>query len=285
MIKSFALIDNIWFAPEVKFPLKIGEKYILRKLYDGKFKYQKLLKEWELSNNHATGRYPYVIEVRREYERKDYHAIFFSIRNLITLLRLIKYNRVYFAYIVCFENKRLIQSGSSDDPRPSSAVGQNEELSRRDIKTVEKIVENIKQVIDKNERAVRALHFWDTSSCSGSFERKVVELFTSLESLFTTGKEEVTFRLATIMAWFLENKDANKRLELYKKIKSGYKIRSKIVHGQALVENQDLPIVQELHSYTRDILLKILEDKKLLSIFSQNDIEVYFSEIVMGKFK
>ena len=284
MLKSFGLIDNIWLDPQIKFPFRIGEQYIFRKLYEGRFEYQKLLKEWELSNNHSTGRYPYIIEVKTEHERKYYNAIFSSVRTITSLLRLIRYNRIYFAYIVCFENKRVIQSGSWDDPRPSSFFGKDEEISRRDIRILGKIIANIKQTMTGvNERVVRAFHFWDSSSCSGTFERKAVELFISLESLFTTGSEEVTFRLASRMAWFLENKDADKRLALYKKIKKGYSIRSNIVHGKTFVENKDLPMVQELHALTRDVLLRIFTDKKLLSVFSQDDIEPYFNELVMGK--
>lgn len=284
MLKSFGLIDNIWFDSQVKFPLRIGAKYLFRKLYEGRFGYQKLLNEWELSNNHSTGRYPYVIEVKVEHERKDYHEIFSSFTNIISLLRLIRYNRIYFAYIICFENKRVIQSGSWDSPRPSSFFGKDEEISKKDIRILKKIIGNIKQTVTgKNERVIRAFHFWDSSSCSGSFERKVVDLFISLESLFTTGSEEVTFRLASRMAWFLENKNADRRLELYKKIKKGYSIRSNIVHGKTFVENKDLPIVQELHALTKDILLRILTDKNLLSTFSQDDIDTYFNKLVMGK--
>lgn len=284
MLKSFGLVDNIWFNSKVKIPLKIGEKYKLRKLYEGRFEYRRILKGWELSNNNSAGRYPYIIEVINEHERKDYHQIFSSVRSIVSLLRLIKYNRIYFAYIICFENKRVTQSGSWDEPRPSSFLGKYEEISRKDITELIKIIENIKQfVTGKNERVLRAFHFWDSSSCSGTFERKAVELFISLESLFTTGSEEVTFRLASRMAWFLENKDPNRRTELYKKIKKGYSIRSNIVHGKTFVETKELPIIQELHSLTREVLLRILISKKLLSIFSEKDIESYFNELVMGK--
>ncbi len=284
MLKSFSLIDNIWFDSKVRFPLKVGDKYIFRKLYEGRFEYRKLLREWELSQNNSTGRYPYIVEVKNEHERKDYHSVFSSVKNIVALFRLIKYNRIYFAYIVCFENKRVTQSGSWDDPRPSSFLGKDEEISKKDIQTLEKIIENIKQTVTgKNERVIRAFHFWDSSSCSGTFERKAVELFISLESLFTTGSEEVTFRLASRMAWFLENKNADRRLELYKKIKRGYSIRSNIVHGKTFVENKDLPIIQELHFLTREILFKILRNRKLLSIFSEDDIEAYFNNLVMGK--
>lgn len=284
MLKSFGLIDNAWFDPKVKFPLKIGDKYLFRKLYEGKFEYQELLKEWELSQNNSTGRYTYIFEVKDEHERKDYQLIFASIRNITALLRLIKYNRIYFAYIVCLENRRVTQSGSWDDPRPSSFLGKDEEILRKDIKILGKIIENIKQIVTgKNERVIRAFHFWDSSSCSGTFERKAVELFISLESLFTTGNEEVTFRLASRMAWFLENDDSDRRIELYKKIKKGYSIRSNIVHGKTFVESKDLPLVQELHGLTRDILFRILTDKNLLSIFSKDDIETHFNNLVMGK--
>ena len=284
MLKSFGLIDNIWFDSRVKFPLNIVEKYKIRKLYEGRFVYRKALKDWEMSQNNSTGRYPYIIEVKDEHERKDYQIISSSLRNLVSLLRLIKYNRVYFARVVCFENKRITQSGSPDDPRPSSFLGKGEEISPKDLKKLKQIIENINKVAQmNNERVLRAFHFWDSASCSGTFERKVVELFVALESLFTTGHEEVTFRLATRMAWFLENKDANKRMASYQKIKKGYSIRSKIVHGKDFVEAKDLPVIQELHALTREILLKILMDKELLLVFSGKNLDDYFNELVMGK--
>lgn len=284
MLKSFALIDNIWFEQKVKFPLKIGDKYTLRKLYEGRFAYRKALKEWELSHNNSTGRYPYIIEVKEELERKDYQLIFSSVHNLVSLLRLIKYNRIYFAHIVCFENNRVTQSGSRDDPRPSSFFGKDEEISKKDIRQLKKILENVRDIINgKNERILRAFYFWDSASCSGTFERKTIELFIALESLFTTGHEEVIYRLASRMAWFYENKDSEKRIGVYQKIKKGYSIRSDIVHGRSFVESKDLPLIQEIHGFMREILLRIFVDKKLLSIFSEHDIESYFNNLLMGR--
>lgn len=200
------------------------------------------------------------------------------------MLRLIRYNRIYLAYIVCFENKRVTQSGSRDYPRPSSFLGTDEEISKRDIRQLKKILENVRHIIKgKNERVLQAFHFWDSASCSGTFERKAVELFIALESLFTTRHEEVTFRLVSRMAWFYENKDSDKRMEVYKKIRKGYSIRSNIVHGKSFVEAKNLPAIQELHAFTREILLRIFTDKKILSIFSKEDLDPYYNNLVMGR--
>ena len=134
----------------------------------------------------------------------------------------------------------------------------------------------------KNLRILRSCS--DSSSCSGTFERKVVELFISLESLFTTSHEEVTYKLSSRMAWLSRPSNLIMRTKLFNEIKKGYNIRSNIVHGKAFIESKDPPLIQEIHSRTRDIILKIVFDKKLLTIFTSIDehLNSYFNNIVMG---
>ncbi len=283
MLKSFAFLDTTWFIDGIKFPMNFMGKYIIRKFYESEFKYKDQLKEWELSTYHSTGSHDYIIEVIDEFERHNYQKILYSLKNIISLIRLTKYNRTYFSKIVCFENGRVTMSGSLDEPRPSS-FSSDEKLSESDIKTVKKIVENVKALQSPNERVFRALHFWDSSNCSGSFEQKAVDLFIALESLFTVESEETTYRLSNRMSWFSEQADSKKRLGLFKQIKIGYGIRSRVVHGKKFVESEELVLIQKLHSLTRDILLRILLDAKLLRTFSANDQDLIlsFNKLVLG---
>lgn len=287
MLKSFGLLDNIWFDKSVKFPKPFTDKYIIHDLYNGSLTFKQQLKKWELSHNNSTGRYPYVIEVKNEYERKNHNSVYYSLKNLILLLRLIKYNRIYLAHIVSFENNSITMSTSTDDPRPSSFLGKDEEITKEDLRNGEQIVNILRSIISKknNLRILRALSFLDSGSCSGTFERKVVELFIALESLFTTSHEEVTYKLSSRMAWLSYPVDLAMRTKLFKDIKKGYNIRSNIVHGKAFVESKDLPLVQEIHSGTRDILLRIILDTNLLTIFTSDDEQLnsYFNDLVMGK--
>lgn len=287
MLKSFGLVDNIWFDRSAKFPIHFSNKYTIHDLYNGNFTFKQQLKKWELAHNNSTGRYPYVIEVRDEYERKIHNSVYYALKNLISLVRLVKYNRVYLAHVVCFENNSVTMSTSTDDPRPSTFLGKDEEITKEDLKKVGQIVNILRSTLSKkkNLRILRALNFLDSSACSGTFERKVVELFIALESLFTTSHDEVTYKLSSRMAWLSCPMDFAMRTKLFKDIKKGYSIRSNIVHGKAFVESKDLPLIQEIHSGTRDILLKIIFDTSLLAIFTSDDEQLnsYFNDLVMGK--
>lgn len=283
MLKSFAFLDTLWFEKNIKFPYKLMDKYIIREFYNSEFSLKDKLRNWELSTYHSTGSHNYVVEVIREHDRKSYHDVLYALDFFISLLRLVKYNRIYFSKIVCFENGAVTQSGSLDHPRPSSFSGK-EEMAKSDLEKVKEIVNNVKRGTIKNERVLRAFHFWDSSSCSGSFEQKVVELFIALESLFTVESEETTYRLSNRMSWFSEQTNSDKRLELFKQMKNGYGIRSKVVHGKKFVESKELPLIQNLHSLTRDVLLRVLLDVNLLRSFSTSDKDLIllFNKLVSG---
>src|SRR5260221_14627958 len=100
MLKSFGLIDNIWLNKSVNLPQKFAEKYIIHDLYSGNPPFKDEIKKWELGHNNSTGRYPYVIEIIDEYERKNHNSVYQGLKSLIALLRLLKFNRIYLAHIV-----------------------------------------------------------------------------------------------------------------------------------------------------------------------------------------
>ncbi len=288
MPKYFAVLDNTWFDKNVIFPFKFMDFCIFRKLYEEEFEYKNELRKWELDAYHSTGSHDYIIEFIKEYNASNYNKILQSTSGLISAFRLVKYNRMYFSKMVCFENKKVSVYGSLDEPRPTSFLGKNEEINIEDIKKIEKIFKNMQSISSMNQRALNALHFWDASSCSETLEKKVIELFISLESLFTTGNNEVTYKLSNRMAWFLEKDDSSKRLQLFNKIKTAYDIRSGVVHGKKFVKAEELLLVNEIHSLVRDILLKIFLDKEILIMFSDNSekrLTLYFNRLVMGDVK
>ena len=47
MLKSFGLVDNIWFDKSVIFPTRLTDKYIIHDLYGGNFTFKQQLREWE----------------------------------------------------------------------------------------------------------------------------------------------------------------------------------------------------------------------------------------------
>lgn len=283
MLKSFAFLDTTTFENGVKFPLSLTDKYTVHELYKDDFKFKNELLEWETSEYHSTGSRNFIVENNEEFERKDYQKVIYTLNNTISLIRLVKYNRMYFSKMVCFENGRVTMSGSLDSPRPSNFV-EDEKLTKTDIRVVQKIINNIKSISSGNQRVLRAFHFLDSSTCSNSFEHKVVDLFISLESLFTVENEETTYRLANRMAWFLNGTNSLVRVTIFDKVKKAYRIRSKVVHGQKFVESEELPLINELHSIARDIILTIFLHKRLLKMFSENDenLPKHFNKLVAG---
>lgn len=283
MIKSYGLVDNWWHTDDVKFPIKVGG-YIIHDFYNGNFSFKKEIQAWTKANN-QWGRYPVVIEFPLKYERKIHQNVYYSLRALISLIRLLKYNRVFLAEVLSFENKQITFTTGNDSPRASSFLGRNEELTPQDFITLNDVGSKFKVLVKKkgNERLLRSVIFWDLSSCSGNFERKAVETFTCLETLFTTDSTEITYKLANRIAWFM-GKNLKSRKDIFNKVRAGYRIRSKVVHGEKFVETSDLPAIQDVHKLARSVILKIFGDSLLFEKFElkNKDFEEYLSSLVLG---
>lgn len=286
MIKSFGLVDNIWLDKTVKFPFNFAGSYIIHDFFKGKYPHKTKLHEW-VKNQSEWGRYPVLVEIKEEYERKNHHSKYQSLKNMVSLVRLVQYNRVFLRHVVSFENKRITMSTSNDDFRPSSFLGKKEQLTKKDLNRTEKYIKLFRTIIEKklNLRLPRAVLFWDSSSCSGNFERKSVEAFISLEALFTTDISEITYKLANRASWFLEKSDSKKRRELFDMFRKGYGIRSKIVHGRGFTKTKDISVIEDIHGLTRQIVLEILDNKKLFGLFTKNNTEAlnnYYYDLTSG---
>lgn len=285
-MKFFALIRGGIFDKNVQFPIQISKNYILHDLINETFKYKMELKEWEINIARGTGLHSNIIEFKNEIEGKDFQWISGNVETIIAVIRLLKYIGIHYEKNVCFTNKKISSYGSPDIPFPSSSSRKDETISNEDIANIKKMLINYASLFIKrrNQRIARSIAFWDNSTCSGTYERKVVELFISLETLFTTSSEEISNKLANRMAWHLFPTDFDKRINLFKEVKKGYSIRSNLVHGKSFVEAKDLPIIQSIHDTTRKILKDIVLNKDLMDIFGQDNdkIEIYLNELSMG---
>lgn len=287
MLKSIGLVDNVWLDKKIKLPIELAGRYIIHDFYDGEFPHKSELHEW-VKGQSEWGRYPILFEFKDEYERKDHHAKYQTLKNVVSLIRLVIYNRIFLQHIVSFENGRVTTSTSNDDFRPSSFLGKSEEITRESIVEAERIVNLFKKIIDEkqNLRLPRAVLYWDSSSCSGSFERKVVELFTALEALFATDISEISYKLANRASWFIERSNAEKRRQVFDEIRKGYDLRSKIVHGDDYSKKFDVELVKRLHSLTRNVILKMLQNKELVKKLVHKDKELinnFYNDLISGK--
>lgn len=98
----------------------------------------------------------------------------------------------------------------------------------------------------------------------------------ALECLFSTSRNKITHNVAERAASLVKN-TVIERDELYKKIKTAYNVRSRIVHGDPLNNNEDelAEMSKVLDNLLRNILLEhknfFKEDteKKLADKFEQ----------------
>ena len=77
---------------------------------------------------------------------------------------------------------------------------------------------------------VRAIEFASIAFQTRHTQSRVVNNTVFLEALFSGRNTEIAYQIAASVSWYLED-DEEERLDMFKKVKKIYDIRSKIVHG------------------------------------------------------
>lgn len=135
------------------------------------------------------------------------------------------------------------------------------------------------------QRFVRAFQFF-TNACRLENPHRFVALMTCLEALFCTTSREITFQLASRIAWFLYPDNFNDRRRLFADVKDLYGIRSKIVHGGKYSISKIENTVDALEDLVRDVFNKILSDEKVYNLFfnkDQNLCDEYLDGLNLGQ--
>jgi hypothetical protein len=137
-------------------------------------------------------------------------------------------------------------------------------------------------------RSGRAMQFVVAARRAQDLAFKIANYCSALETLFTTESTELAHKLAERVAFFLGERGHNRR-EVFATIKSAYNVRSKLVHGDTLKQNQieGLPkLSTECDATLRTILQEIFNSEELKKIFDAHDdaIEDYFTRLILGPF-
>jgi len=290
-LKSFVFIDTIWFDNSVKFPRQFLDGYTLHNYETLPHPFKEVILQWGKQNNISTNQ-QLIVEINEPYEQNLLQTYWSSIQKIFIIIRLLNYNRAFTKHILNFNSNDSITSWiTSDRPRPSYFSDKSEIITLEKLYQIEELIKIYNKVFlhsKRNKRIYFSLHFWDSSSCSGNFENRVVDLFTALEGLFTTDNSEVSYKLANRMAWFLfpyfDSDHCLNRTEVFKAVKKGYTVRSNVVHGKKFVDTVEMESISIIHSQTRDILLKILYNKKLTDVFTSDNkkLDEYFNALVHG---
>jgi hypothetical protein len=111
-----------------------------------------------------------------------------------------------------------------------------------------------------NQRFFFALHSYDASRFAEDARFALATLWTGIESLFSPGGAELSFKMAAAWASFLEP-FGPKRNSLRKEISALYNVRSKAVHGQPLEKYNPEQALQRTRELLRLSLCKLLEEE------------------------
>lgn len=128
-----------------------------------------------------------------------------------------------------------------------------------------------------SNRLIRAAFFSVSARASAHLQVKIMYYINALECLFTTDNSEVSHKVAERIC-FLLGDSKEERIELYKKIKKAYGIRSKVVHGSVFSDKDiDLELIS---TNLDDIVRKLLVEHS--DFFNVNDDELNknFNELI-----
>jgi hypothetical protein len=279
-------MDSIWLDENIKMPCKFLKSYTIYQFNGETFNYKDEILEW-LKSEKISRSDIIVIEINTEYDRKLLQSYWASMKMFSKIMRLVYQNKAYLLHIVSFLNGKITSIISNDDPRPKFLMNNYEKISLIKLELLEQYILKFNDVIAseiKSQRISIALRAWDACSCFADYENMAVELFIALESLFTTDNNEVSYKLANRMAWFCYPESSKERFEMFTLVKKGYNIRSKVVHGQKFISNEDIELIKVVHNETRRILINILDNLELIEIFCRENskLDDYFNRISLG---
>jgi hypothetical protein len=133
-------------------------------------------------------------------------------------------------------------------------------------------------------RFIRAFQFF-TNAFRLPIPHRYVAFTTCLEVLFCKEGSEVTFQLASRIAWFLNPNDSKQRLKTFYSVKKLYDIRSKIVHGAKFSTNKVEQSEEDVVAVLRKIFIKILSINDIYRLAFDKDQKVwndYLTKLTVG---
>lgn len=130
-----------------------------------------------------------------------------------------------------------------------------------------------------SERIDKATYFTMAARNNITLPMKIVSYCTALECLFTSGKMEMSHKIAERVAIMLGNTGEEKK-NLFKLVKKAYNHRSTIIHGSSLRGNEEALI--DLSKGLDDILRDLIVAEH--DVFSMNDgeLEEYFVDLLFA---
>jgi hypothetical protein len=136
-------------------------------------------------------------------------------------------------------------------------------------------------------RLSRVFYFVQGARSSSDLGNKIARYVTCFEALFCTDSSEMAHKLSERVAFFV-GKDSAERINIFRKIKAAYNVRSKVVHGDKIskkLAEQATDLVRTCDELLRNSLTKILTTPGLPKIFSgvPGELEEYLTNMILGQ--
>ncbi|EKS9844459.1 hypothetical protein QDD82_005309 [Burkholderia cepacia] len=131
------------------------------------------------------------------------------------------------------------------------------------------------QLTSGHPRLARTMYIINSARGESDLAMRVATYCTAFETLFATSQSELSHQLAERVACFLRV-NPNDRLDLYRKVKNAYALRSKIVHGSTVKHSrlgEVVDISQFCDETLREILHRIFNDDEIRGLFDKGSEE------------
>jgi hypothetical protein len=113
-----------------------------------------------------------------------------------------------------------------------------------------------------------AITYYCRSTQADTNEEELVDLVTSLESLFTVDVQELCYRLSLRASYFLSPQDKVGRKRVFDLVYYAYKLRSKILHNGKPLNPEDYSVVSDVEHVVRDLIFALIT---LRHVFEDKD--------------
>lgn len=135
-------------------------------------------------------------------------------------------------------------------------------------------------------RLSRLLYFLSAARSANDLGVKVSLYMTCFEIMFSTETTELSHRLSERVAFFLYREPPD-RLAAYRRVKRGYNVRSKVIHGSVLSDSLQKELADvsgEIDELLRQLVQTIASDAAARRVFEMDDgkLEDYFTRLAVG---
>jgi hypothetical protein len=150
--------------------------------------------------------------------------------------------------------------------RMFKAAGPKETIETSSLNYLKEKWIPVGQLLCSNSKFYTAMKAFDSATVAGRSSASILALWGAIEQLFAPARAELRFRVASLLASYLE-REGGKRLDLYKKILKLYDARSVAAHTAYEVDVE--PVV---HTYVlmRNALARMIDE---VAVPTEDDLE------------